>query len=148
MSVRMDRVSKVYGLLWALREVRLELTAGEWVALLGPNGAGKTTLLRLLAALAYPTAGAIELFGRTLPYGNSPLRGMIGFLSSGSHLYDNLTVGENLRFFVSLYRTDATAQGAGRGPERGGGCTRRPANTSRRCPWACAAAWPSPSGGC
>ena len=110
MSVRMDRVSKVYGLLWALREVRLELTAGEWVALLGPNGAGKTTLLRLLAALAYPTAGAIELFGRTLPYGNSPLRGMIGFLSSGSHLYDNLTVGENLRFFVSLYRTDATAQ--------------------------------------
>ena len=106
----MDRVSKVYGLLWALREVRLELAAGEWVALLGPNGAGKTTLLRLLAALAYPTAGAIELFGRPLSYGNSPLRGMIGFLASGAHLYDNLTVNENLRFFVSLYRKDVTAE--------------------------------------
>ncbi len=110
LSVRMDRVSKVYGLLWALREVRLELEPGEWVALLGPNGAGKTTLLRLLAALAYPTAGAIELFGKPLPYGNSPLRGKIGFLASGGHLYDNLTVSENLRFFVSLYRGDATPE--------------------------------------
>ncbi len=110
LSVRMDKVSKVYGLLWALREVRLEIAAGEWVALLGPNGAGKTTLLRLLAALSYPTSGAIELFGRRLPYGNSPLRGMIGFLAAGGHLYDNLTVSENLRFFVSLYRGDATAE--------------------------------------
>ncbi len=110
LSVRMDKVSKVYGLLWALREVRLEIAAGEWVALLGPNGAGKTTLLRLLAALSYPTSGAIELFGRQLPYGNSPLRGMIGFLASGGHLYDNLTVSENLRFFVSLYRRDVTAE--------------------------------------
>ena len=110
LSVRMDSVSKVYGLLWALREVRLELRAGEWVALLGPNGAGKTTLLRLLAALTYPTAGAIEVFGQTLPYGNSPLRGKIGFLASGGHLYDNLTVSENLRFFASLYRRDATAE--------------------------------------
>ena len=106
----MDRVSKVYGLLWALREVRLELAAGEWVALLGPNGAGKTTLLRLLAALAYPTTGAIEMFGQALSYGNFPLRGMIGFLVSGPHLYDDLTVNENLRFFVSLYREDATAE--------------------------------------
>ena len=56
----------MYGLLWALREVRLEVAAGEWVALLGPNGAGKTTLLRLLAALAYPTDGVIELFGREM----------------------------------------------------------------------------------
>ena len=106
----MDRVSKVYGLLWALREVRLELAAGEWVALLGPNGAGKTTLLKLLAALAYPSAGTVELFGQPLPYGNSPLRGRVGFLASGAHLYDNLTVSENLRFFVSLYRKDATAE--------------------------------------
>ena len=106
----MDRVSKLYGLLWALREVQLELATGEWVALLGPNGAGKTTLLRLLAALAYPTTGSIELFGQPLPYGNSPLRGRIGFLTSGPHLYDNLTVSENLRFFVSLYRGDATGE--------------------------------------
>ena len=106
----MDNVSKAYGLLWALREVRLELAAGEWVALLGPNGAGKTTPLRLLAALACPTAGAIEAFGQALPHGNSPLRGKIGFLASGGHLYDNLTVSENLRFFVSLYRGDATPE--------------------------------------
>ncbi len=109
-SVRMESVSKVYGFLWALRELRLEIAAGEWVALLGPNGAGKTTLLRLLAALAYPTTGTIELFGRSLSYGNSPLRGRIGFLASGAHLYDNLTVSENLRFFAALYRRDVTTE--------------------------------------
>ena len=100
----MDSVSKVYGFLWALRDVRLEIGAGEWVGLLGPNGAGKTTLLKLLAALAYPSAGAVEVDGQRLSYGNSPLRQTIGFLAAGSHLYDNLTVSENLRFFVSLYR--------------------------------------------
>ena len=111
LTVRMDRVSKAYGVLWALREVRLEVAAGERVALLGPNGAGKTTLLKLLAALTYPTDGAVEVFGRKLPCGNSPLRGAIGFLAgSGNHLYDHLTVGENLRFFLSLYRKDAAPE--------------------------------------
>ncbi len=109
LSVRMDNVSKIYGFLWALRDVRLEIGAGEWVGLLGPNGAGKTTLLRVLAALAYPTAGGVELFGQELSYGNSPLRRSVGFLASGAHLYDSLTVSENLRFFVSLYRNDVGA---------------------------------------
>ena len=80
------------------------------MALLGPNGAGKTTLLKLLSALIYPTDGKIELAGERLPYGNSPLRSRIGFLTADAHLYDNLTVSENLRFFVSLYQGDATSE--------------------------------------
>src|SRR4029453_15221845 len=46
---------EAYGFLWALKEVRFDLPAGEVVALLGPNGAGKTTLLKLLAGLISPT---------------------------------------------------------------------------------------------
>ncbi len=109
LSVRMDSVSKEYGFLWALRNVCLEVEAGEWVGLLGPNGAGKSTLLKLLAALAYPSAGSVELFGQPLSCGNTPLRRSIGFLAAGAHLYDSLTVHENLRFFVSLYRNDVGA---------------------------------------
>lgn len=78
------------------------------MALLGPNGAGKTTLLKLLSALIYPTDGKIELAGERLPYGNSPLRSRIGFLTADAHLYENLTVSENLRFFISLYEGDTT----------------------------------------
>ncbi|MEN2426341.1 ABC transporter ATP-binding protein [Chromobacterium vaccinii] len=47
-----------------LRDIRLDLPAGQVSALLGPNGAGKTTLLRLLAGLAIPSHGAVRLAGQ------------------------------------------------------------------------------------
>jgi len=97
------QLAKAYGYLWALRPLDLELVPGEFIALLGPNGAGKTTLLKLLAGLSTPTAGTIELDGKTLAANSANLRGQIGLLAPADHLYDQLTVLENLRFFTSLY---------------------------------------------
>ena len=50
-----------------LRDVSLELPAGETLAVLGPNGAGKTTLLRILATLLRPTAGEVSVLGASCP---------------------------------------------------------------------------------
>jgi ABC-type lipoprotein export system ATPase subunit len=50
----------------ALRGIDLEVTDGEAIALLGPSGAGKSTLLWILAGLTRPTAGTVELSGRSL----------------------------------------------------------------------------------
>ena len=50
----------------ALREVDLEIAAGERVALLGPNGAGKSTLLAATTGLLRPTSGAVRLDGRPI----------------------------------------------------------------------------------
>jgi ABC-type polysaccharide/polyol phosphate transport system ATPase subunit len=49
---------------WALRDLELEIEAGDTVALIGHNGAGKSTLLKILARITEPTAGFAELRGR------------------------------------------------------------------------------------
>jgi heme ABC exporter ATP-binding subunit CcmA len=103
-------LAKAYGYLWALRDFNLDLPPGSLVALLGPNGAGKTTLLKLLAGLVSPTLGAIQIDDITLPQHSAALRRHIGFLAPADHLYENLTVRENLRFYTSLYRHNPTRQ--------------------------------------
>lgn len=102
MLLTVKQLAKAYGYLWALRQLDLSIGPGQLVALLGPNGAGKTTLLRLLAGLTPPSAGVIELDGQPVA-GNATVRSQIGLLAPADHLYDQLTVLENLRFFTALY---------------------------------------------
>lgn len=103
MRVVVRGLSKSYGFVWALKKTDLELQSGECVALLGPNGAGKTTFLKLLSSLLYPTTGEILVDGEKLRQGFSPLRSSIGLLTPNEHLYEGLTLRENLRLFNSLY---------------------------------------------
>jgi NitT/TauT family transport system ATP-binding protein len=67
--VRLDSVSKVYGdassSVHALDRVSLSLAPGEFVCMVGASGCGKSTLLNLVAGLDAPTAGAVEVLGRT-----------------------------------------------------------------------------------
>lgn len=103
LRITVDKLSKAYGFLWALRDVNLALLPGECVALLGPNGAGKTTLLKLLGGLLSPTSGSIRFDGVAFSRSVPEMRSRIGFLTPSDHLYENLTSEENLRFFTSLY---------------------------------------------
>lgn len=108
MHVTARQLAKAYGFLWALRDINLELHPGEFVALLGPNGAGKTTLLKVLAGLIHPTQGDLVIDGTPLSEASRTLRASIGFLAPGEHLYESLTVRENLTFFLSLYNKKNT----------------------------------------
>jgi iron complex transport system ATP-binding protein len=51
---------------WLVRNVALQVAAGEFCAILGPNGAGKTTLLRLLSGELTPSSGVVHLMGKPL----------------------------------------------------------------------------------
>jgi heme ABC exporter ATP-binding subunit CcmA len=103
LRVTVHQLAKAYGYFWALKDLDIQIAAGERVALLGPNGAGKTTLLKLLAGLIYPTRGEIRFDGAPITRQSAEERAAIGFLAPGEHLYENLTARENLEFFTSLY---------------------------------------------
>ena len=106
MRLTVRHLAKAYGLLWALKDVGLDLSAGEIVALLGPNGAGKTTLLKLLAGLISPTTGEILLDGSSFSRSAAVQRSTVGFLTPGEHLYEDLTVRENLDFLYFPLRQE------------------------------------------
>jgi heme exporter protein A len=103
LHLTVQNLSKAYGFFWALKDLNLELPPGELVALLGPNGAGKTTLLRLIAGLTPPSLGTIELDSLPPSRANGSARAQIGLFTPAAHLYEDLTVRENLEFFTSLY---------------------------------------------
>src|SRR5215212_5671503 len=85
----------------ALRDVDLEIMAGEYVSIAGPSGCGKTTLLSTLGLLEAPTAGAYLLAGRSVTGLSAGARAMIrrrqiGFIFQAFNLIENLTVFENV----------------------------------------------------
>ena len=70
-GISIERVSKRYGPVAAVRELSLEVRDREFLTLLGPSGCGKTTLLRLIAGFLTPDAGIIRVDGLTLSSADS-----------------------------------------------------------------------------
>jgi branched-chain amino acid transport system ATP-binding protein len=96
-----------HGLLQAVREVSLDVEAGETLALVGANGAGKTTLLRTIAGAHRPSAGRIVFDGRdvTRLSPHERVRRGIALVPEGRRLFPELTVEENLRVAAAAGRT-------------------------------------------
>ena len=94
----MTGLSARYGAVAALRDVSLEVRAGELVALIGANGAGKSTLLRAIAGLVAPTAGRVALDGRDVT-GQAPeamIRAGVALVPERRRVFAPLTVLDNL----------------------------------------------------
>ncbi len=96
-----------------MREVSVEIGAGESVAIIGASGAGKSTLLALLAGLDLPTSGKVWLAGQDLTLldedGRARLRAQrVGFVFQSFHLIPALTALENVMLPLELAgRSDA-----------------------------------------
>jgi ABC-2 type transport system ATP-binding protein len=96
-------VSRSFGALAAVSDVSFSLPAGRIVGLVGSDGAGKTTLLRLLATMLAPSSGAIRVGGLDVVRERSEVKEMIGYMPQRFGLYQDLTVAENLDFFMDIY---------------------------------------------
>jgi heme exporter protein A len=88
-------LSKRYGAKRVFDGLDLDVPEGGFVLVTGPNGSGKTTLLRLVAGLAAPTSGRLEVGAD---------RSEIGFLAHEPLVYRELSALQNLDLYGRLYR--------------------------------------------
>jgi ABC-2 type transport system ATP-binding protein len=103
--LRTEALCHRYGRVQALRDVDLEVRAGEVYALLGPNGAGKTTLIQILMGLRRPTSGNAWVFGRA-PRSLAPEdRAAIAYVAEGRALPSWMRLGQLESFLRPLYPT-------------------------------------------
>src|SRR5437867_4475742 len=84
----------------AVRDLDLQVAAGEVYGLLGPNGSGKSTTLKIILGLVSPTRGRTEIFGRDSSRVDS--REAVGFLPENPYFYKYLSGEETLAFFGKL----------------------------------------------
>jgi ABC-2 type transport system ATP-binding protein len=84
----------------ALEAVDLRVAAGRVTGLLGPSGSGKTTLLRAILGVQLVHRGTVRVLGE--PAGSRGLRRRVGYVSQSPSVYEDLTVGENLRYFARI----------------------------------------------
>jgi iron(III) transport system ATP-binding protein len=100
--LRLEGVTHRYGEVPALDDLSLEVAGGELLAILGPSGCGKTTFLRVVAGLATPAAGRVEIAGRAVCQGGGELvpaeRRGVGLVFQSYALFGHMTVGENVGF--------------------------------------------------
>ena len=107
-AIRLEGVSKrfahrVKGLVYAVRNVSLDVRPGELLTLLGPSGCGKTTTLRMIAGFQEPDAGRILIGGQDVTRLMANERN-IGFVFQSYALFPHLAVFENVAYGLRVQR--------------------------------------------
>lgn len=104
-------LGKSFGSTPAVSDISLALRPGEFVSLLGPSGCGKTTTLRMIAGFMKPTAGRIEVNGRTVSSPSSvvaPERRGMSMIFQSYAIWPNMTVGQNVAFGLKLRKISSS----------------------------------------
>lgn len=98
-EIILENISKLYGRILALDNISLRIPLHSVVCIAGPNGSGKTTLLNIITKTIKPTKGNLKLPNLS-----------IGYSYQNPHLCVDMTVKENIQFFLDIY---------GKGKDRG-----------------------------
>ena len=101
--IHVHDITKNFGSMTVLDNVNFSVKGGEFLTIVGPNGAGKTTLIKIMATLVNATGGTVEIGGFNVKKSPEKVRGIIGVISHNTYLYNDLTAGENLKFFGKMY---------------------------------------------
>ncbi len=111
-AISIRGVSKTYdeGADDAMRDISLDIRAGEFIVIVGESGSGKTTLLKTINRLIDPTSGTIRTFGTDVTSVDpTRLRRSIGYVFQEVGLFPHLTVAENIAITPKLLGWDSAA---------------------------------------
>jgi ABC-2 type transport system ATP-binding protein len=100
-AVEVNELSVIRGSKQILAKISIRVPEGTVLGLLGPSGSGKTTLLRSIVGVQRIDAGAVRVLGE--PAGAPALRQRIGYVTQAPSVYSDLTVGQNVAYFASLF---------------------------------------------
>ncbi len=102
--IRTEELTKQYGKLFAVKNLKLDLVAGDLFGFIGPNGSGKTTTMKILATLLQPTWGEAYICDQSIYTSPKEIRRLIGYMPDFFGVYDDMKVIEYLEFFAAAYR--------------------------------------------
>lgn len=105
-SLVLDTLNKSYGSVVALRDLSLEVRAGEILGFVGSNGAGKSTAMRIALGVVAPDSGEVTWDGRPVDH---EVRRRIGYMPEERGLYPRMKVGDQLVYLARLHGMDPQA---------------------------------------
>lgn len=100
MEIKIEKLSKFYGVQKAVDDISFEVKTGEIVGFLGPNGAGKTTTMKMITRYLDMDGGEITVDGRSVT--DHDVRKSIGYLPENNPLYTDMPVIDYLAFCATL----------------------------------------------
>lgn len=106
--IHIKHLFKSYGSKHVLKDINLEVFAGQVIGYIGPNGAGKSTTVKILCGLLTDYEGEVRIKGLNLKTQTLEVKKIIGYIPELAELYDVLTPWEYLSFIGSLYNLDET----------------------------------------
>lgn len=108
-AVRIIDVSKEFGGVSAVKDVSIDIDAGDFFSLLGPSGCGKTTLLRMIAGFEFPTSGQVFIAGKDMakvPAHRRP----VNMVFQSYALFPHLSVVDNIAFGLKVQKACPPAE--------------------------------------
>jgi len=100
--IEVERLTKHYGPVTAIRDVSFSVAPGQIVGFLGPNGAGKSTTMRILACFMPASSGSARVAGYDVFRESLEVRRRIGYLPENVPLYTEMRVGPYLEFVAEV----------------------------------------------
>src|SRR5438874_2219505 len=100
--IEVERLTKHYGPVAAIRDVSFSVAPGQIVGFLGPNGAGKSTTMRILACFMPASSGRARVAGHDVLSESMEVRRRIGYLPENVPLYTDMRVAPYLDFVAEV----------------------------------------------